>query len=75
MVNTSRFARLACLVLFLSLLDGRSAQAPPEPVTRFRAVEGYSLFITVKAEEDMKVDFQGESCSRSLRNNVLPASI
>jgi len=60
--NTSRFARLACVVLFLSLLDGRSAQTPPEPVARFRDVEAYSLFVKLKSDDDMNVNSgRGES--------------
>jgi len=61
MAATARFLKLAFIALLLSLFDGRSAQAPPEPVTRFRAVEGYSLFITVRSDDAMKVEFQGES--------------
>ena len=64
MTKTSPFVRLRSVVLLLSLLDGRSIQAPPEPVTRFRAVEAYSLLITVKSDDDMKVEFQSESMQR-----------
>jgi hypothetical protein len=55
------------VAVLLSLSDGRSTQAPPEPVTRFRAVEGYSLFITVKSDDDMKVEFQGELLQRKYK--------
>ena len=36
-------------------------------MTRFRAVEGYSLFITVKSDDDMKVEFQGELLQRKYK--------
>lgn len=71
MPNTSRFARLACVVLFLSLLDGRSAQAPPEPVTRFRAVERYSLYVKLKSDDDMKVEATGESLQRKFKEQLV----
>ncbi|MEW5975607.1 MAG: hypothetical protein AB1898_07355 [Acidobacteriota bacterium] len=67
MKKSSRFVRLALVVLLLSLSDGRSAQVSPEPVTRFRAVKAYSLFITVKSDDDMKVEFQGESMERKYK--------
>lgn len=72
MANTSRFARLACVVLFLSLLDGRSAQTPPERVTRFRAVERYSLYVKLKSDDDMKVDIGTEqSLQRKFKEELV----
>jgi len=69
--NTSRFVRLAAVALFLSLLDGRSAQAPPEPVTRFRAVERYSLYVKLKSDDDMKVEVTGESLQRKFKEQLV----
>jgi len=34
MAKTSRILQLGSFAVLLSLLDGRSAQAPPEPVSR-----------------------------------------
>ncbi|MDZ4802905.1 MAG: hypothetical protein SGI92_32495 [Bryobacteraceae bacterium] len=56
-----RFFQFASVAVLFSLLHGRSVQAPPEPVTRFRAVEGYSVFITFKSDDDMQVTRPGNS--------------
>ena len=72
MRNASRSVRLACIVLFLSLLDGRSAQAPPEPVTRFRDVKAYSLFVQLKSDDDMNVNSgRGESLKRKFKEELV----
>ena len=72
MRNASRSMRLACVVLFLSLLDGRSAQAPPEPVTRFREVKSYSLFVQLKSDDDMNVNNgTGESLKRKFKEELV----
>jgi len=70
-VRYPRFFQFASVAVLFSLFGGRSVPAPAQPVTRFRAVEAYGLFITVTSDDDMKVDGAGESMQRKYKEKFV----
>jgi hypothetical protein len=53
-------------VLLVASIAASSAAPQSEPVTRFREVTGYSLFITVKSNDDMKAADSDDSLREKL---------
>ena len=73
MPSIPRFARFSIVALLVVLVSGTRAQAPApaDPVFRFRAVEGYSLFIEEKADEDMKLPHIGGSLEQKFKEHLV----